>query len=103
MNVVINKIRNKAVTWIRTIYMYETNSLEIGNKFIHFTTIVQKLVEKVDTRLNFQKFMDRSNNKKFFMLTTNKNKIEKIIKSLYSKKPSNIYRLPIDMLKIVPN
>ena len=55
--------------------MYETNSLEIGNKFSeYFTTIAQKLVEKVDTRLNFQKFMDRSNNKKNFMLPTEKTK-----------------------------
>ena len=56
MNIVINKAKNKdALTCIQTNYKYETNSLEIGNKFSEYFRIIalKLVVEKIYTRLNF--------------------------------------------------
>ena len=100
---VVNKTNNiHEVTRIQTNYKYETNSLDIRNKFNeNFSTIVQKLVEKIDSRLNLQNFINRSNDETFLLSPTDTNKIEKIIRSLDSRKPNDIYGSTVDMLKFL--
>ena len=62
--------------------------LKIGNKFNeYFSTLAQKLVDQI----KFEEFLDKPNEKSFFMIRTDKNEIEKIIAALNSNKASDIY------------
>ena len=81
---------------------YETNPLKIGNIFNeYYSTIAQKLEDKIKTDKKFEDFLDKPNEKSFFMYPTDKNEIEKIIASLDSKKASDIYGLSVNILKIL--
>ena len=81
---------------------YETNPLKIGNTLNdYFSTIAQKLVNKIKTDKKFHEYLDKPNDISFFMTPTDKNEIEKIISSLDSNKAGDIYGLCVDVLKIL--
>ena len=58
---------------------YETNPLKIGNTLNdYFSTIAQKLANKIKTDKKFNKYLDKPNDISFFMTPTDKNEIEKL-------------------------
>ena len=80
----------------------KTDPLKIGNKFNeYFSTIAQKLVDQIKTQKKFEEFLDKPNEKSFFMIRTDKNEIEKIIAALDSNKAIDIYDMSVDVLKIL--
>ena len=100
----MNKTKtSNIITCIETNDMqYKTDTLKIGNKFNeYFSTIAQKLVDQIKTQKKFEEFLDKPNEKSFFMIRTDKNEIEKIIAALDSNKASDIYGMSVDVLKIL--
>ena len=104
INTIVNKTKtSNIITCIETDDMqYETDPLKIGNKFNeYFSTIAQKLVDQIKTQKKSEEFLDKPNEKSFFMIRTDKNGIEKIIVALNSNKASDIYGMSVDVLKIL--
>lgn len=104
INTIVNKTKyNNPIACIESNNsQYETNPLKIGNVINeYYSTIAQKLVDKIKTDKTFEEFLDKPNENSFFMAPTNKNEIEKIINSLDSNKASDIYGLSVNVLKIL--
>ena len=104
ISTIVNKTKtSNIITCIETNDMqFETDPLKIGNKFNeYFSTIAQKLVDQIKTQKKFEEFLDKPNEKSFFMIRTDKNEIERIIAALDSNKASDIYGMSVDVLKIL--
>ena len=104
MYTIVNKTKtSNIITCIETNDMqYKTDTLKIGSKFNeYFSTIAQKLVDQIKTQKKFEEFLDKPNEKSFFMIRTDKNEIEKIIAALDSNKASDIYGMSVNVLKIL--
>ena len=62
---------------------------------------MSKLVFKIKTKSSHHKFLDPKQPDSMFLQPTNKSEIEKVIKSLDSKKSSDIYGMSEKLLKIL--
>ena len=82
MKAIIHKGKNKD----------NINSHVLGNKFNnYFRTIAQNLASKFKTTPDFQQFLDPQVQESIFFSPTTKEEVAKLINSLNSKKPSDIY------------
>ena len=90
INTIVNKTKTSdIITCIDTNDMqYETDPLKIGNKLNeYFNPIAQKLVDQIKS----EEFLDKPNEKSFFMIRTDKDETEKIIAALDRNRASDIY------------
>ena len=103
VNKIVHKNKNKDhVTSIKTEKGIIIDPFAIGNKFNQFyTSVASKLVSKLKTKSSHHKFLDPKQPDSMFLQPTNKSEIEKIIKSLDSKKSSDIYGMSEKLLKIL--
>ena len=103
VNKIVHKNKNKDhVTSIKTEKGIIIDPFAIGNKFNQFyTSVASKLVSKLKTKSSHHKFLDPKQPDSMFLQPTNKSEIEKIIKSLDSKKSSDIYGMSQKLLKIL--
>ena len=103
VNKIVHKNKNKDhVTSIKTEKGIIIDPFAIGNKFNQFyTSVASKLVSKLKTKSSHHKFLDPKQPDSMFLQPTNKSEIEKVIKSLDSKKSSDIYGMSEKLLKIL--
>ena len=103
VNGIIHKVKNKdVITCIKTAKGFESDPRHIGNCFNdYFTCVAKNLVSKIKTKHNFRLFLDQPLENSMFLTPTHAQEVEKGIKSLDSKKSSDIYGLSTKFLKVI--
>ena len=103
INKVIHKNQNKdSLTCIKTAKGIETESKKIGSNFNNFfTTVAETLVSEINTTKNFNEYLDPKQVDSLFLAPISKKEMESCIKTLDSKRSSDIYGMSKKLLKIL--